>query len=204
MASRGFATIPELVPRDARARRAAWGAIAVALLVVTTWRAVPANAQIDFDAPRAAYIGQETAQFDVGDFDEDGRADVLAVCARGLRLTLSREDRTFRIPRTVLSSPALEVHVADFDGDSHLDFVVDHYDRLVVGLGDGDGRFPVRTEIHVDDSDTWWGVPTIQVADVDGTRSGSRWAISIVTVSPTPLRKRPRAFRCYSARGTGD
>lgn len=127
------------------------------------------QAQIDFDAPRAAFVGSETRQFEVGDFDEDGLPDLVCVGTGEIKLVLSRDGLRFRSPRTIESEATwAEIEIGDLDEDSHLDVVIESNERLIVRFGDGNGRFPRRTEYAVDGVKEWWWSDALRLADVDG------------------------------------
>jgi hypothetical protein len=93
---------------------------------------------------------KDTADFAFGDFDEDGRVDLVVAEHDRPRffLFLGSGERTFRhAPRSPFGVDAKpHVHTigaADFDGDGHLDVVTDSWpeSRLILVPGNGDGTF---------------------------------------------------------------
>ena len=81
----------------------------------------------------------------VGDFNEDGYVDIFA--ARVLIL-LNDGDGTFTEGDPISIGDAVSTHVADLDGDGHLDIVGTKYSTSIIAvLGNGDGTFdaPVET-----------------------------------------------------------
>jgi hypothetical protein len=103
-------------------------------------------------APGSPYSGPTVAEdFAFGDFDEDGRGDVVvAEHDEGPRLFLLRgaEAGGFELalgsPFVVDATPHVHTVAAlDFDGDGHLDVVTDSWpeNRLVLVAGRGDGTF---------------------------------------------------------------
>jgi hypothetical protein len=103
-------------------------------------------------APGSPYAGPTVAEdFAFGDFDEDGRGDLLvAEHDEGPRLFLLRgtDAGGFEVaagsPFVVDARPHVHAVAAfDFDGDGHLDVVTDSWpeNRLVLVSGRGDGTF---------------------------------------------------------------
>ena len=81
----------------------------------------------------------------VGDFNEDGYVDIFA--ARVLIL-INDGDGTFTQADPISIGDAVSTHVADLDGDGHLDIVGAKYASSIIAvLGNGDGTFdaPVET-----------------------------------------------------------
>jgi hypothetical protein len=90
----------------------------------------------------------------VGDFDEDGRLDLVVIKLWENVLTLMVDD-TFGKFRPHVSFPTgarpFDVAVGDFDGDDNLDAVVTNFssNSAFVYFGDGTGVFPVVKSVAV-------------------------------------------------------
>lgn len=89
-----------------------------------------------------------------GDYDEDGRLDVMAVERNVRRVALHVGNGTgYFSPRVHLAVPRpCSAATDDFNGDGHLDIAVSHdlNPQVTVFLGSGDGLFsdPVAVEVH--------------------------------------------------------
>ncbi|HST43204.1 MAG TPA: FG-GAP-like repeat-containing protein, partial [Conexibacter sp.] len=126
----------------------------------------------------------------VGDFDEDGTADVAVALQSGHLSILLRDgagggySQAPGSPRTIGASDAGPLEVADLDRDGHLD-VVAHQARAsgataAVLLGDGDGGFAPTATVTLPGD---WG--SMALADV--TDDG---VLDLVTVLETGLGSR--------------
>ncbi|HEV3082642.1 MAG TPA: VCBS repeat-containing protein, partial [Gemmataceae bacterium] len=99
-----------------------------------------------FDAGALTNFSDGTA---VGDFNNDGKLDVLAFDSSGLGnayLTLGNGDGSFQSPTQVSTEPLGDVVVGDFNHDGNLDFACADRDNITnvsiaVYLGNGDGTF---------------------------------------------------------------
>ena len=83
----------------------------------------------------------------LGDFNEDGKIDVITSAPEGTRLGFvfyaGLGDGTFAVPQNVGSGKVYSIATADLNGDGHLDIIgVDEaLAQLDVNLGNGDGTF---------------------------------------------------------------
>jgi hypothetical protein len=99
----------------------------------------------------AAMVGAQSLA--VGDFNGDGKLDLIWSAANGPSVLLGHGDGTFTtsavsvLPAFVGSNGLFGVVVGDFNGDGKLDFIaVDNSNnRLLVMLGKGDGTFGIVT-----------------------------------------------------------
>jgi hypothetical protein len=143
----------------------------------------------NFTAP-AFFGGKYDEPHLLGDFDGDGKRDLLCTTLTGTRVYGGNGNGTFRAAVDVLvaslDSPNDAMHTADFDGDGDLDvsFGAD------VLLGNGDGRF---RHVELDEwSDS--GAPTA-VADFDANGSpdivgflGSLAYVHLTRLVPEPAQ----------------
>ena len=103
------------------------------------------NGDGTFTAEPPLELGTGGGSVSVGDFNEDGYVDIFA--ARTLIL-INDGDGTFTEADPISIGDAISTHVADLDGDGHLDIVGARYSTSIIAvLGNGDGTFqaPVET-----------------------------------------------------------
>jgi hypothetical protein len=103
--------------------------------------ALPSNAFRQLSATRLP----STGLIAVGDFNGDGKADIVAPYSVGISVFLGNGDGTFR-PGSNISTPfsPVTIAVADFNGDGKSDLAVcypTHSGGIQVFLGNGDGTF---------------------------------------------------------------
>jgi hypothetical protein len=87
-----------------------------------------------------------------GDFDEDGRPDVVVRFGNFTNLILTKNDGTFDEPLNPYTGSSLTgLAVADVTNDGHLDVIVSDQgtNRIIVVPGQGDGTFasPIETQL---------------------------------------------------------
>ena len=141
---------------------------------VTILRGQPGGGFVPFtigDFPRVADV-------EAGDFDGDGRLDLMVAAFGSFRtgeitLLLNRTQDWSQpvFERKVIDARPGGIHVVpiDLDGDGKLDFVAllaQHYESVIAYLGDGQGGFRPQTLYAAPEPS--WGSSGIQLADLDG------------------------------------
>jgi hypothetical protein len=89
---------------------------------------------------RAARAVNGAGHVTIGDFNHDGKLDVL-MDSPGVSLALGNGDGTLKKPIAVATAVSGPVNVGDFNGDGRLDFVVTGSSTVTAYLGNGDGTF---------------------------------------------------------------
>jgi hypothetical protein len=81
----------------------------------------------------------------LGDFNNDGRLDVVMITDNGFSVAIGNGDGTFQSPVTYTTGLSYSLAVADFNNDGNLDIVVanDNLNPSTVSvyLGEGNGKF---------------------------------------------------------------
>jgi hypothetical protein len=105
--------------------------------------AAPAWAQ--FETRSTTKFPQGADCIAVGDFNNDGKLDVVMTTDNGFTVALGNGDGTFQKPVTTRTELSYSLAVADFNNDGNLDIVVanDNLNPSTVSvyLGNGDGTF---------------------------------------------------------------
>ena len=100
------------------------------------------NGDGTFQNPRTTSLGSSAGSISSGDFDGDGRVDLVITVSGSLLLLLGNGDGTFQSPRTIASGAIARIAVAgDFNGDQRLDLAVLQPNSVAIVLGNGNGTF---------------------------------------------------------------
>jgi len=144
------------------------GGVDIALADWTTPRLIvlPGNGDGTFGTPVMTAIPALATELATGDFDEDGKNDLLYVSNLEARIYRGTGGGSFEAMRT-LALPTIGggMAAADLDGDEHLDVAVGgrYTARLELFFGDGDGTFTSTFSQPAFDHST-----RIRTADIDG------------------------------------
>jgi hypothetical protein len=107
------------------------------LLGLPSSKKVPAGT---FAAARDYAVGPGPGWLAVGDFNGDGKPDVVAGVSGGVSVLLGNGDGTFQAARNSALGLGGYIAVGDFNGDGKLD-LLGNYAGVNVLLGNGDGTF---------------------------------------------------------------
>jgi hypothetical protein len=120
-----------------------------ALVLVTSTFAAHSQTNVSFELKfdPSVYSYSPIVQ---GDFDRDGKLDIVYATDNSLMLRRGNGDGTFQAPTTIGAADAqvTEIQVADFDHDGLLDIVALTYQNtfdVFFGIGDGTFTAPVAT-----------------------------------------------------------
>ncbi|MGB7131624.1 MAG: VCBS repeat-containing protein, partial [Candidatus Sulfotelmatobacter sp.] len=105
--------------------------------------AMPAAAQ--FETRSTTRFPEGAFSIATGDFNNDGKLDVVMTTGNGFTVALGNGDGTFQKPVTTRTQLSYSLAVADFNHDGNLDIVVANENQdpstVSVYLGNGDGTF---------------------------------------------------------------
>jgi len=103
----------------------------------------------------------------VGDFNNDGRSDMISISSGGILVLLGQSNDTFIPVTTPVNYPTSGVAaIGDFNGDGNLDALTFESDSLRVWLGNGNGTFAQGNLVST--SSQQLNAQSVVVADVDG------------------------------------
>jgi hypothetical protein len=105
------------------------------------------NGNGTFQTPTSPALTGAFTQVDAGDFNRDGKMDLLLMSESSVSLVLGHGNGAFQAATVVSTVPYTTLTVADFNGDGKLDFAGTQSlgfgtdDAAMVQLGNGDGTF---------------------------------------------------------------
>jgi hypothetical protein len=124
---------------------------ALAALFCLAGAGVPAWGQ--FETRGTTTFPQGSFSIATGDFNNDGKPDVVMITGNGFAVALGNGDGTFQTPVSYATQLCYTLAVADFNGDGNLDLVVANLDPSTVSvyLGNGDGTFQAPIDSNTTD-----------------------------------------------------
>jgi hypothetical protein len=138
-----------MLPQRPRSIRMLIALRTIVVLIAVLGTAGPVSAQT-FATPTTYGVGLDSVEISTGDFNGDGKPDILAVSwqASNVSVLLGNGDGTFRDAVTTFGiSGARTFAIGDFNGDGKLDLVASSLSDIgrgsfvYVSLGNGDGSF---------------------------------------------------------------
>ena len=118
------------------------------LAAILSFSATCTPAWAQFETRAANPFPEGVYSIAIGDFNNDGKLDVVMMVIGGFAVALGNGDGTFQPAMTYSTQLAYSLAVADFNGDGNLDIVVADEDlspsTVSVYLGNGDGTFQTR------------------------------------------------------------
>jgi hypothetical protein len=152
---------------------AAWGGSGVTSGNLNTVAILLGNGDGSFQSPKFYQSANNPFAIAVGDFNKDGKLDVVLMNPEGLYLSLGNGDGTFLPGYLILAEPSTLVStnppgpilngpvsftVGDFNGDGNLDIAADiDGTRVDVLLGTGTGSFAGPTTYLINSKQTGFG-----------------------------------------------
>jgi FG-GAP-like repeat len=126
------------------------------------------NGDGTFGAPVSAYAPGAVGPVLPGDFNKDGKLDVIVGTNNGIAVLLGNGDGTFQ-PTTFITNSACGANcnnlaAADFNGDGNADLIVTTPAGYQVLIGKGDGTFSALPAV----GDTFGAFEIAQIADFNG------------------------------------
>ena len=101
------------------------------------------NGDGTLQTPLISSVGPRIANLALGDFNRDGKLDLVANCITNTQFRLGNGDGTFQKP-TILGGGGAGLVVGDVNGDSKLDIISSTGDTEVwLGYGNGTFRAPI-------------------------------------------------------------
>jgi hypothetical protein len=132
-----------------------------------------------FEAAKRFYAGQNSYQVAAGDFNQDGKLDLVTAnnFSRGAHVLLGNGDGNFQTATNLPIGDCGAVITGDFNNDGLVDFAVTNSveAKVTIMLGKGDGTFPTKQDFPV-------ARGPVMLATADFDRDGKR---DLVTANTT-------------------